>query len=96
MYFGCSKGPSHRDDSFEHSKHMFWMRNEKNNFQLHSLIREPDLLSRYICAFIKVLIKDFPSMDLICTEIYLIDDHAISDQSCESGPSLSTPAKMGP
>ena len=30
--FGCSKEPSHGDGSFEYPQHMFWMRNEKNNF----------------------------------------------------------------
>ena len=38
MYFGCSKEPSHCDGSFEYPQHMFWLRNKKNNFQLHSLI----------------------------------------------------------
>ena len=35
MCFGCSKEPSHRDGFFEHSQHMFWLRNKKNNFQAH-------------------------------------------------------------
>ena len=30
--FGCSNEPSHRDGSFEHSQHMFWLRNMKTNF----------------------------------------------------------------
>ena len=38
MCFGCSKEPSHRDGSFEYPQHMFWLRNKKNNFQLHTLI----------------------------------------------------------
>ena len=38
MCFGCSKEPSHRDGSFEHPQHMFWLRNKKNNFQLRTLI----------------------------------------------------------
>ena len=32
MCFGCSKEWSHRDDSFEHPKHWFWLRNKKNSF----------------------------------------------------------------
>ena len=36
--FGCSKEPSHGDGSFEYLQHMFWLRNKKNNFQLHTLI----------------------------------------------------------
>ena len=39
MCFGCSKEPSHLDGSFEYPQHMFWMRNEKNNFHLCSPIR---------------------------------------------------------
>ena len=35
--FGCSKEPSHRNGSFEYSKHMFWLRNKKINFR-HALI----------------------------------------------------------
>ena len=45
MCFGCSKEPSHRDSSFEYSQHMFWLRNKKNNFQLHTLIWGPVLYS---------------------------------------------------
>ena len=41
MCFGCSKEPSHRDDSFEYPQHMFWLRNKKNNFLLHILIWGP-------------------------------------------------------
>ena len=42
MCFGCSKEPSHRDVSFEYPQHMFWLRNKKNNFLLHTLIWGPD------------------------------------------------------
>ena len=41
MCFGCSKEPSHRDGSFEHPQHMFWLRNKKNSFQFHTLIWGP-------------------------------------------------------
>ena len=41
MCFGCSKEPSHPDGSFEYPQHMIWLRNKKNNFQLHTLIRGP-------------------------------------------------------
>ena len=34
---------SHRDGCFKYSQHMFWLRNKKNNFQLHNLIWGPDL-----------------------------------------------------
>ena len=37
MCFGCSKEPSHQYGSFEYPKHMFWLRNEKNNFKLRTL-----------------------------------------------------------
>ena len=39
--FGCSKEPSHWDRSFDHPQHMIWLRNKKNNFQLHTLIGRP-------------------------------------------------------
>ena len=39
MCFGCSKEQSHQDGSFEHPQHMFWLRNNKNNFQICSLWR---------------------------------------------------------
>ena len=42
MCFGCSKGPSHPGSSFEYPQHMFWLRNNKNNFQLHTLIWGPE------------------------------------------------------
>ena len=38
MCFGCSKEPSHRDRSFEYPPHLLWLRNNKNNFQLQTLI----------------------------------------------------------
>ena len=45
MCFWCSKEPSQRDSSldgsFEYQQHMFWLRNKKNNFQLHTLIWGP-------------------------------------------------------
>ena len=30
--FSCSKEPFHIDNSFEYLQHMFWLRNNKNNF----------------------------------------------------------------
>ena len=44
MCFGCSKEPSHRDGSLEYLQHMFWLRNKKNYFQLHTLIWGPECL----------------------------------------------------
>ena len=41
MCFWCSKELSHREGSFEHPQNMFWLRNKKNNFQLHTLIWGP-------------------------------------------------------
>ena len=38
MCFVFIEEPSHRDNSFEYPQHMFWLRNKKNNFQLHTLI----------------------------------------------------------
>ena len=42
MCFGCSNEPSHRDGSFEYPQHMFWLRNEKTNFQLRTLTWVPE------------------------------------------------------
>ena len=36
--FGCSKEPSHRDGSFEYPQNMFWLRNKKNHFLVHSYL----------------------------------------------------------
>ena len=44
MCFGCSKEPSNLYGSFEYPQHTFWLRNKKNNFQLHTLIWGPELL----------------------------------------------------
>ena len=35
--FGCLKEPSHLDGSFEYPQHMFWLRNKKINFLVHTL-----------------------------------------------------------
>ena len=45
MCFGCSKEPSHWNDSFEYPQHMFWMRNKENNFPIRTSIRRLVLLS---------------------------------------------------
>ena len=37
----CSKEPSIWDGSFEHPQHMFWLKNKKNNFPVHTLIWRP-------------------------------------------------------
>ena len=42
MCFECSRELSHRDGSSEYPQHTFWLRNKKNNFQLHTLIWVPD------------------------------------------------------
>ena len=39
--FGCSKEPSHWDGSFEYPQHMFWLRNKKISFLLHTLNESP-------------------------------------------------------
>ena len=39
--FRCPKEPSHWDRSFEYPQHMFWLRNEKNNFLVRTLIWRP-------------------------------------------------------
>ena len=51
MCFGCSKELSHRDSSFEYTQHMFWLKNNNNNFQLHTLVWGPErgLGGRLIC-----------------------------------------------
>ena len=41
MCFGHLKEPSHQDCSFEYPQHMFWLRNKKNHFQVHTLIWGP-------------------------------------------------------
>ena len=35
--YRCSKEPSHRDGSFEYPQRMFWLRNKKIIFLLHTL-----------------------------------------------------------
>ena len=47
MCFVCSKELSHRDGTFEYPQDMFWLRNTKNNFQLHTLIWAPGKLFLY-------------------------------------------------
>ena len=57
MCYGCSKEPSHQDSSFEYPQHMFWLRNKKNNFQLHILIWGPEtVLTVQRCPILQHLI----------------------------------------
>ena len=37
----ATKEPSHLDSSFEYPQHMFWLRNKKINFLVHTL--KPDM-----------------------------------------------------
>ena len=46
MCFGCSKEPSYGDGSFEYPQHMYWLRNKKNNFPLHSYLGACRLMNR--------------------------------------------------
>ena len=43
MCYGFSKEPSHGDGSFEYPLHVFSIRNNENNFPIHTLIWRPDL-----------------------------------------------------
>ena len=52
MCFECSKEPCHRDGSFEYPQHMFWLRNKKNNFQLHTFILGPGVPIPLVQVFI--------------------------------------------
>ena len=52
MCFVCSKEPSHQDGSFEYPQHMFWLRNNKNNFQLHTLIWGTGMQCNFACFFV--------------------------------------------
>ena len=54
MCFGCSKEPSHRDGSFEYPQRMFWLRNKKNNFQLHTLIWRTECITLLPMCFIQL------------------------------------------
>ena len=38
MCFGCSKKPFYLEGSNEYQQHMFWFKNNKNNFQLHNRV----------------------------------------------------------
>ena len=63
MEFGCSKEPSHRDGSFEYPQYMFWLRNKKNNFQLHTLIWRAVITSKiYEMITTKILHPQLVSM----------------------------------
>ena len=61
MCYGCSKGSSHREGSFEYPQHIFWLRNMKYNFQLHTLIWGPALWENltlclnYYCCLLKTV-----------------------------------------
>ena len=41
MFFGCSKEPYHWDSSFEYPQHMFWSKNKKFVFLLHTFNKMP-------------------------------------------------------
>ena len=59
--FGCSKEPSHRGGigSFEYAKHMFWLKNKKNNFWYALLTKGLDMdivvnLIRALCTELSI------------------------------------------
>ena len=53
--FGYSKEPSHLDASFEYPKGMFWMRNKRNSFPIHTLIWSPVLHSYLVGLEAKIM-----------------------------------------
>ena len=54
--FWCSKDPSQWDGSFEYPQHMFWLRNKKNNFLVHTLnLRASWKISYYIYVIMYAL-----------------------------------------
>ena len=56
MCLGCSKEPSHLDDSFEYPQHMSWLRNKNvKNIQLRLLIWGPELYFNCVLAVVLVL-----------------------------------------
>ena len=71
MCFGCSKEPSHREGSFEYPQHMFWLSNNKNNFQMHSLIWGPDFLTQLLKHILRVL-KRTVSLSSSCKYVFSI------------------------
>ena len=72
MCFGCSKEPSHQDDSFEHPQHIVSLRNKKTNFQLHILNWGPDLLHYVTCAPAKFEVAWSNSLGEAFTRKYII------------------------
>ena len=64
FFFGYSKEPSHRDGSFKHQQHIFWLRNKNNNILLRTLIWGPEIYWLCCCDLSKQLNRDmrFPTM----------------------------------
>ena len=55
MCFGCSRELSHQNGSFEYPQHMFWLRNKKNHFQLHTLIWGPGVVMLWLISIMFTL-----------------------------------------
>ena len=70
---GCPKETSQWDGSFEHPLHMFWLRNKKNNFQLHALVLEAwylDVSSLRINA--NWMLEYW--IDIYCTQLCMVNN----------------------
>ena len=52
--FWVLKEPFHWDDSYECPQHMFWLRNQKNNFQWRTFIWRPVFFSESSHAACKI------------------------------------------
>ena len=63
----CSKELSHCDSSFEYPQHMFWLRDKKIKFSLHTLITK--VLNRDILSLYPI-ITPFDAFEIACTSKY--------------------------
>ena len=70
--FGCSKELSHLDGSFEYPQHMFWLRDKKNIFLLHSLIWGPGVLKRTVSYVVGPQKNCLIEMVLLSTTTYVL------------------------
>ena len=74
MCVWSSKEPSHLIGAFKYPQHMFWLRNNKNNFPLRILIWRMDMRSRLtVRLYNNTLSNAFKSMGShLCTKIIFL------------------------
>ena len=74
---GCSKDPSHSDGSFEYPQHMFWLRNKKIIFLVHTFKLKACCIQKNCIHCIHFMHKQFHFQPIKLSKFIINASHCI-------------------